>query len=109
MSKAHTTVVWPILLSLTPLLRAQNRSPPARTLLSPFVGESYSKLARANACAKHNNVFKIQHSGWGLEAAIQHSAASRAVLSFSTPPLVLYYVYSMTSHVTMCSNPRCIT
>ena len=40
----------------------------------------------------------IQHSGWGLEAAIQHSAAPRAVLSFLTPPLVLYYAYSMNNH-----------
>ena len=35
----------------------------------------------------------IQQSGWGLEAAIEHSAAPRAVLSFLTPPLVLYYTY----------------
>ena len=34
----------------------------------------------------------MSHSGRGLEAAIQHSAAPRAVLSFSTPPLALYAV-----------------
>ena len=36
----------------------------------------------------------IQHSGWGLEAAIQHSAMFCAVLSFATPPpLTILYVH----------------
>ena len=41
--------------------------------------------------AKYNKSNCKRNTAWGPEAAIQHSAAPRAALSFSIPPLVLYY------------------
>ena len=44
--------------------------------------------------------------GSGSRSSIQHSAAPRAVWSFSTPPLVLYYAYSINNHaitITCCT------